>query len=303
MLINQAPEPVITASIESQSRPHTSNWFSGRYVGTRHVAATWETIIKLTTTVAVSPVNLRLKCSGPTVGSEAAISSSILSMGEQFGPDHDDNTVLLLDFKEPETLTPSGWIKLAILSEAPITVESGTIGKYPIRFPASVGTAHSFTDGRERPQITTGPCSSVQLDGTGNRASIDCGTPDRSITDDQKKKFIAYLTPSCPFKVSVHSIVGDREGAKFAEQFRNALREAGCYPDPTLTEGLFDREGSFGIWIMRHDQDHEPPGFNALVNAVSGAARINPVTLTTNEYLKPDVTVLYIGFSDAKRVD
>ena len=125
LTVNQAPEPIVTASAQEIS--------SNEDIPVVDARTPWKTTLTISTTAAVSPMKLRLKCTGPVAGGMVGGSGAFVAVNK-LQPDPTDDTVLIVELSQPEVLNPGGWLSIAIRSQSQVKVLSGTIGKYTIVF-------------------------------------------------------------------------------------------------------------------------------------------------------------------------
>lgn len=104
--------------------------------------------------------------------------------------------------------------------------------------------------------VTAGPCSNIQIGGTGNQATTTCEPPHRILSDKQRSKFIASLKAMCPFEIAVRPIPGNKESMEYAVQLSSAITDSGC----TLKRPKFliDTAPSYGLQIVIHDKENIP---------------------------------------------
>jgi hypothetical protein len=121
--------------------------------------------------------------------------------------------------------------------------------------------------------------------------------PQRSLSDEQKTRFIALLKPACPFEVAVRHIPGNSESQQYADQLGEAITEAGCMlRKPRF---LIDEHNGYGLIVALHDKENIPPAADALIGALLGA-NIKAVSSTADS-IETGVVYLFVELSDLKK--
>ena len=112
--------------------------------------------------------------------------------------------------KNPQAVSPSGG-KQSKAKKTPPTIEQP-------------GNNNGAVGG----DIKQGPCSSLQVGGSQNQATVNCGdppVPDRTIPDDKRPQIISFLSLA-PAKVNLSAYQGSREAFKFANAWLAIFKEA-----------------------------------------------------------------------------
>ncbi len=100
------------------------------------------------------------------------------------------------------------------------------------------------------------------------RAELEEARRPRSLTGEQRVRFIATLRHGPASRVDITTVSGDDESYAFGTQIATALREAGWDPHHDLFEiGM----GPRGVIVSVHDQNHISNSARVLVNALEQA--------------------------------
>jgi len=88
--------------------------------------------------------------------------------------------------------------------------------------------------------ITAGPCSNVQVGGSGNQAQTNCGPIERHLTEAQKNSLILALIGK-PLKLTFGALVNVPDSQQFAIELCEALKEPkvsdNCNIAPMMSNG------------------------------------------------------------------
>ena len=139
--------------------------------------------------------------------------------------------------------------------------------------------------------VQVGPCSNVQIGGSGNEASTNCLPPQRHLSDEQKKTLASLLRDSGVFRVVVQHAEHNFEAQTYADDFSAVLKDAGW--TVTGTQVLFETRQGKGVWIMLHSKEYTPPGTAALQRSLKQIGVDAPATFS--EGVGGNELWLYIG--------
>lgn len=115
-----SPLPKVTASPQKQMQTGNSD-------------APWATVFTISTNVLVQTGDLRLKCDGPVLRAGISrINPASLSTGNN-GPNPNDPNEAIYQLG-PEMLSPGQIVKVAVYSQNPVNILSGSIGPNAIIF-------------------------------------------------------------------------------------------------------------------------------------------------------------------------
>jgi hypothetical protein len=115
-------KPRISASPQKQSQSNNP-------------AMPWQTTFTISTTAPIQAGSLKLTCSGPCLQAGIERISNFELVSGSNGPVPGDPNTVLYELK-PEPLSAGRSVSVAVYSANPVTVVSGSIGDYPIEFPA-----------------------------------------------------------------------------------------------------------------------------------------------------------------------
>ncbi len=108
--------------------------------------------------------------------------------------------------------------------------------------------------------------------GTVTNPTVNNYAPaERTISKEQRDKFIASLKPYClkPFEVVVRPTPGNRESMEYAEKLAALITDSGC--TRARTPFLIDQRPMYGVVVGIRDVNDIPVGANALVQAFKDA--------------------------------
>jgi len=114
---------------------------------------------------------------------------------------------------------------------------------------------HGDSTGALGGSVTQGPCSNLQIGGSGNRASTNC-VMIRSLTDPEKAALIDSLSMGPKTSITVWSV---EDGLPLADDLYNCLKVAGWNmrePEVTMALLAHPEPVDVGIFISGNPEDH-----------------------------------------------
>jgi hypothetical protein len=117
---------------------------------------------------------------------------------------------------------------------------------------------HGNGNGAVGGNITTAPCSNVQIGGNNNQATVNCAPAERHLTDDQKAKLASLLKAESPQEF-YFLCAPDAESTYFANEILSVLESVGWKPvQPPDNWGTIERQG-VGVSMLVRDMTAPVP--------------------------------------------